>query len=404
MNEQKKKILFVISSFKAGGAEKAMVSQLQCFDTNRYDIYAYIINDVGLFKPLFPSFVKSLPISDEIKAICSPINDISFFVKHPILFLKKIIRSFIAKKYPGGLAFAQKQWDLWKNDIPSIDGDYDIAVGHQQGLPNYMVVDKVHAKYKNLWIHTLYSKRKFNFNYDASYYAKSTSIITISDICKQDLEFCIPSQKDKYVVLPNIVNDRLIRQLSEEQVEEDFFLRGKKTIVTVGRLAYPKGIDRAVKTAKILSEKGIDFLWIVIGEGPMREELQQLIDSYQLQDNFKMVGLRNNPYKYIAKADIAVQPSEYEGKSIFADESKILNKVFVSTNYETIYDQITDGVNGIITEKDPLCLAEGIIRGLTDAKLRDRLMMHLSLEKLGNTEMINHYYEIYEGRVQNVFK
>jgi len=394
----KKKILFIIGSFKAGGAEKSIVSQLQCFDPNLYDISAYVFQNTGLFRSLLPSYVKVLQVSDEVNAIYQPLRNHRFFIKHPVLFVKKLYRTIFAKLFHGKLAFPQKQWQLWKRDIPMIPGMYDIAVGHQQGITNYIVIDKTDAIYKNLWIHTLYSKRRYDYEFDEIYYKQATSIITISEICRQDLVRCIPSQKDKYVVIPNIVNDRLIKQMACEAIDEDFFATNKKTIITVARLSYPKGIDRAVNTAKVLKDEGLDFLWLVIGEGPLRQELQQMINGLKLEDNFILVGLRSNPYKYIARADIAVQPSDYEGKSIFADEAKILGKIFVSTNYETVYDQITDEENGIITEKDPSSLAKGIIKGLTDSQLQVKISSNLKKEPIGNTSVIQLYYNVYEGR------
>ena len=52
------------------------------------------------------------------------------------------------------------------------------------------------------------------------------------------------------------------------------------------------------------------------------------------------MGVKENPYPYIKKADIYVQPSRYEGKSIAIDEAKILKKPIVVTNFSTAKDQI----------------------------------------------------------------
>ena len=97
------------------------------------------------------------------------------------------------------------------------------------------------------------------------------------------------------------------------------------------------------------------------------------------------------------KADIAVQSSKYEGKSIFADEAKILGKVFVSTNYETVYDQIEDGQTGVVVEMTPESLANGIMCAYKDNVLRDTIQNNLQRENLDNIKEIENYYNVYEG-------
>ena len=79
-------------------------------------------------------------------------------------------------------------------------------------------------------------------------------------------------------------------------------------------------------------------------------KIKNLIEKKNLENHFKLLGFKENPYPYIKHADIYVQPSRYEGKSIAIDEAKILNKPIIVTNFETAKDQINDGMNGIIVE------------------------------------------------------
>ena len=158
-----------------------------------------------------------------------------------------------------------------------------------------------------------------------------------------------------------------------------------------------KGYDLAIKAARVLKEQGFVFCWIVIGEGQERKTLEEMINKYNLGESFKLIGLRSNPYAYISKADIAVQSSKYEGKSIFVDEAKILGKVFVSTNYETVYDQIEDGQTGVVVEMTPESLANGIMCAYKDNVLRDTIQNNLQRENLDNIKEIENYYNVYEG-------
>ena len=59
-----------------------------------------------------------------------------------------------------------------------------------------------------------------------------------------------------------------------------------------------------------------------------------------MQDCFEFIGARENPYAYMKNADVLVQTSRFEGKSVVLDEGKILCCPIVTTNYPTVYDQI----------------------------------------------------------------
>ena len=134
----------------------------------------------------------------------------------------------------------------------------------------------------------------------------------------------------------------------------------KIQIVSVGRLEYAKGFDIGAKVAKVLKDKGYQFCWHVYGQGAMKNEIQQFIKDNELDEYYILEGLKTNPYPYMKNADLIVQPSRWEGKSIVLDEAKILGKAIVVTNYPSVTDQIIDGKTGIVTNKEPEDIATGI--------------------------------------------
>lgn len=109
------------------------------------------------------------------------------------------------------------------------------------------------------------------------------------------------------------------------------------------------------------------------------------------------MGLRSNPYKYMQQADIIVQSSSFEGKSIAIDEAKILCKPIVSTNYNTVQDLIQNNINGIITEMNPESLSNGIINIIIDKDLRYKLIDNLRKESNDNTKEIDRYIKLIEN-------
>ena len=105
-------------------------------------------------------------------------------------------------------------------------------------------------------------------------------------------------------------------------------------------------------------------------------------------------GLTPNPYPYMKRADLLVQPSRVEGKSIVLDEAKILGKAIVVTNYPSVYDQIEDGVTGIITGMEPEQIADGIQRVLEDAGLRKTLEGNCFRQPNQSIRALNEFYEM----------
>ena len=106
--------------------------------------------------------------------------------------------------------------------------------------------------------------------------------------------------------------------------------------------------------------------------------------------------MKVNPYPYMAEADIIVQPSRYEGKSIVLDEAKVLGKAIVVTNYPSVKDQITDGETGLIVTSDPQDIAKGIKRLVNNTNIRKKLEKNNTDIWKINTEVLNDFYQILE--------
>ena len=135
----------------------------------------------------------------------------------------------------------------------------------------------------------------------------------------------------------------------------------------------------------------------MIGDGPLREKLMQQIQKHGVEDQFLLLGTRNNPYPYIKHCAFVVQPSRYEGKSVVLDEAKILEKPIVATDYPTVRDQIIADKEGIIAEMTAEGIAEAIQRMLSDHDLRQRITSYLASNEYGNSDEIEKYRKIIDS-------
>ena len=135
-----------------------------------------------------------------------------------------------------------------------------------------------------------------------------------------------------------------------------------------------KGYDFAIQACAQLRQQGYDIRWYAIGTSPEEKKYHALAMQYGLSEVFRFLGEQENPYIYLRQADLYVQPSRFEGKSIALLEAKILCKPIVVTRFSTAAEQIEDERDGLIVDMDARGVYQGIKRLLDDATLCERLI------------------------------
>mgnify|MGYP003312863040 CR=1 FL=1 len=99
--------------------------------------------------------------------------------------------------------------------------------------------------------------------------------------------------------------------------------------------------------------------------------------KYELDNYIKLTGMQKNPYPYIAKADIFVQPSYEEALSIALLEAQMLCVPIVSTKTVGAITMIRDRIDGILVDINVEAMANGIEELLDDGKMRESLKNEL---------------------------
>lgn len=122
------------------------------------------------------------------------------------------------------------------------------------------------------------------------------------------------------------------------------------TVITVARLSQEKGIDRALRVHKRLNDEGIDFRWYIIGEGEMRQVLEQQTVAAGLQGKFILLGWRKNPHAFVKAADILVCSSYTESGPMVINEALCVGCPVLSTRVGYAAEYVKSGVNGFVVE------------------------------------------------------
>lgn len=396
----KKKILFVIPSLDAGGAEKSLINLLHVIDYSDFDIDVIAFHPKGIFMKSIPEKVNLITLNGDLADFTKAFSFslITFLKQGKFNLTWQRILFFLKNKIEKNTSKAEQiSWNSISKAIPKLTKEYDAAIGSLEKSSIYYVVEKVKATTKIGWIHTNYSKSGMQKDFDSPFFEKLNYVVTISEECATDLKLNFPDFKNKIKVIYNIVSPALIKELSQERIVDSNFDTTTFNILTIARLSKEKGIDLALEATLELLKMGKSFKWFIIGDGGERDVLERKIKEYHLENIFILLGLKSNPYPYLKHAFLYVQPSRYEGKSIAIDEAKILTKPIITTNYPTAKDQITTGVNGIICDMNPKSIARQITVLMNDPILIEKFTLNLKKENLGTEEEIVKLYNLING-------
>lgn len=330
------KVLFFIPTLGHGGAERVLTNLVNHMDKKRFDITVQTMFDVGIYR-------------DKLQAGVRYIGGLKRYFRGNTLVYKLLSPGQLYRLY--------------------IRERYDIIVSYLEG-PSARVVSGCNDPETKLiaWIHgeqrdVRYASAVFRSVHEAyECYKRYDRIICVAETVKQDFEKIfrvgVPVE-----VLYNTVESDVIRAKKDEPVDDVVFSKDCVNICSVAKLMKIKGYDRLVRIQKRLKLDGIRTHVYIIGKGEEQKPLQDLIRENQLDDDWTFVGFRDNPYKYVAKADLYVCSSRREGFSTAVTEALIVGTPVVSTNCSGAKELLGGSDEyGIVTDNDEDALYHGIKR------------------------------------------
>lgn len=391
---QKVSIIFIMNNLNCGGAEKALISLLQAIDYSQFNVDLLLFKREGIFINKVPKQVNILDEPYGYSYFDMPIKKAIFDslkAKRFDITFYRAAAGLIFRNEQNNAKCEQRVWKYLSKSLTRLDKKYDIAIGYLEKNPIYYCIEKIDAIKKIGFIHNDYEQLGMDTNIDRKYFDKLDHIITVSKNCAEVLEHKFPYYKNKVEIMHNIISPEIINNLALEKISVS---SNAIKIISLGRLHPQKGFEMAIEACKKLIDQNYLVEWSVIGEGNERKKLEYLIEKNHLQKHFFLLGMKENPYPFIKAADIYVQPSRFEGKSIAVDEAKILHKPIVVTNFSTVSDQITNNKTGLIVNMDSESIAKGIQILIEDSDLRRKLTKNLSKEKLGTESEIEKLYHL----------
>ena len=391
-----KNILFVYSTMMVGGSTTALLSLLNAFEYDKYNVDLLLYDLNGPLMSSIPSQVNILPparkYDNRLKRILKMLAGGYLFkaVFHNLKYKKKF--GFM----PQDMSFAKN------STCRRLNKKYDAAVGGLELWPNAYVNEMVDADVKISWIHTDYAKNKYIPSLEEFSLNKSDYIVCVSDILKERFLDMMPKLKNKVVYLPNMLSTSLVKQMSNAAISDsDLFLGEYFKIITVARAAiYQKRLDRAVNVLSRLKKDGFNVKWYIVGDGPDKEKLEFMAKEAGVSDSFIMLGSRSNPYPYYKQCDLFSLVSECEGRPISITEAQILGLPILATRYESVATQICDYENGLIAENNEDSIYDKLKELLTNRELFDNLKNNSRIQTLNdNRETYDRFIDMCSRKV-----
>ena len=340
-----KKILFGITSLTLGGAERVLVDLANAL-CDKYEITIFTIYAKGELEKQLNNKIKLKSLYDEAYLELSPLKRKFVVPLEVFLLKKKIYKKYIKDNYDVEIAFLEgpitRLFSINNKNTKKIAWIHnDITKVFGNGLKSKLkkILDKkIYSKYDTIVFVSEDNLKKFNKEY--------------KDIRNKYLE---PIKKE---VIYNYIDKENIIKKAEEK-NDIVFNKDRINFVTVARLVEQKGIDRLIEIHSRLIKNGLKHNFYIIGDGPEKEKLEILIKKQKIEETFKLLGKKENPYPYIKKADYFCLLSRFEGYGMVLEEAKILDKPIIITdtaareavkNYENarIFKNTEDGIyNGL---------------------------------------------------------
>ncbi len=196
----------------------------------------------------------------------------------------------------------------------------------------------------------------------------------------------------------NGIDIQNVIERSKKEKNHKWFGTEIPLIIAVGSFKSQKGFSYLLQALEIVNRTKTVRL-IIIGNGGKKKELQSFSEKLLIKDKIDFLGAVANPFPYIAKADIFVCSSLYEGFSNVILEALALGKPIISTNHEHGADEIIeDHKNGILVPvKNPQKMADAIIKTLENQELKESLEKEAKKrsENFSIDKMISRYEKLF---------
>lgn len=198
-------------------------------------------------------------------------------------------------------------------------------------------------------------------------YRNTHNVVSVSDSAAERLSNLSGFPLQDIEIIPNPVVSERIREMKEQEPDHEWLNEDVPVVVAAGRLATEKNYSLLIRAIARVA-KDIDVRLILLGEGPQRNKLENIVNKLSLDSVISMPGFVKNPYAYMNKADVFVVSSNTETFSMSLVESLACGCSPVTTACGSApVDILRDGQYGeIVPTNDVGSMAEAIANSINN--------------------------------------
>ncbi len=298
-----KKVLFILDDLGGGGAERVFVNIANGFVANNIAVEFLVGKKRGDYLNILN---PAIPITD-----AGGVSLLKYLKVFPRIFKKNnYTHIFTATHYTGLAAIVTKK--ITRNTAK-------VYLTHHYSLPASRSIQYLKGD--------MFLKLMLAFSMP-----RADKIIVVSTGSLEWLRKFSHHSLPQAIVIYNPVYDENIYTLAAEPVIFPVDIKDKIVLLNVGRLAEQKDQLTLIKAFVIFKQHHHNAVLFILGTGPLQAALENYIQQNNLSSCIFLTGFETNPYKWMAKADVFILSSIYEGFGNVIVESMALGKTVVSTN------------------------------------------------------------------------
>ena len=356
------KILYVINSLGAGGAEKLVVDMCVAFSAQGLKVTVLLLDGTPtpLFEKLKEHSVIDIICLETSKSIYNPL----FVFK-----IKKIIKKFDivhVHLFPSSYWVALARFISFNK--PNIIFTEHNTTNRRREIPIFKYIDR--------WVYKQYK-----------------SIVTISDAVDTSLKSYLGNGFDNSIKIYNGIHLKTFKDAQPYLKTDLGFKTNDKVLIQVSSFTAQKDQKTLIKALSMLPP---NYHLLLVGHGPLLEDAKLLVKQLKLEQRVQFLGIRNDVPSLLKSVDVVVLASHYEGLSLSCIEGMASGKPFIASNTPGLGD-IVNGAGLVFEDENHKVLSEQIMLIIENIELSKEVIKtcQLKASKFDINIMFNSYLKIY---------
>ncbi len=360
------KVLQFINSIGAGGAEKLLVDALIKYNEKDIQVDLLAITDI-------PSpFLEKLNRHPQIKVMFLG-KGLNVYNPIHILKLNKYFR------------------------------EYDVIHVHLFPAMYWTSLAKLISTKRHKIVfteHNVTNRRRNKFFFklvDRLIYKNFNKIVSISDSVDESLRHHLGNSFSNIVKIYNGIDLEEIKQAQAYSKSELDLPENSIALLQVSSFTPQKDQKTLIKSLLYLPK---EVVVLFAGDGPLRDECEQLAQKLGLEDRVYFLGIRSDVPRLLKTSDIVVLSTHYEGLSLASVEGLVSGNPFIASDVPGLTEVVIDA-GLLIPDNDDQVLAEQVNKLIGDRGFYDSVVQKCMqrAEKFNIDNMVDNYYKLYQSCV-----